>query len=262
MVVLRYVYSLPVEHIHLLMGVSERSVRRWMRRFEKKGTVEDTQRTEDEKSSRYPQNVFQDILAYVGATPTFYLEELQEWIKEKHPGLPNVSIPTLCRALRHDLQLTRKVSVPYKCILILALHRHALIRNGVVLFSKRIESRAREASLREQMEYSSRLARFYSHPEQLVFLDESSKDGRSIARLYGRSRRGKRCIQTQTFSRGKRVSVLAALAGFFAWGFTQDTFDRHLFHETFVTKILPQLSRFPLPRSIVIMDNARIHMYK
>jgi hypothetical protein len=66
------------------------------------------------------------------------------------------------------------------------------------------------------------------------------------------------------FSRGKRVSVLAAMdvTGFFAWGHTDDTFSRRNFHEIFKKKIAPFLNRWPLPRSIVVLDNAKIHMYE
>jgi transposase len=65
-------------------------------------------------------------------------------------------------------------------------------------------------------------------------------------------------------ARGERLSVLAAMdaKGFFAWGHTFGTFSRKNFHETFATKIVPYLNPWPLPRSIVILDNAKIHMYE
>jgi len=40
------------------------------------------------------------------------------------------------------------------------------------------------------------------------------------------------------------------------------TFTRSSFHEVFKSKILPLLNPWPLPRSIVVMDNANIHMFK
>jgi hypothetical protein len=93
------------------------------------------------------------------------------------------------------------------------------------------------------------------------------------------------------FSRGKRVSILAAMdiTGFFAWGNIDDTFTRCLrllscgviealdrpgrllhvaasssdrFHKMLKEQILPFLNPWPLPRSIVVMDNANIHMYE
>lgn len=35
-----------------------------------------------------------------------------------------------------------------------------------------------------------------------------------------------------------------------------------MFQDAFVKKILPCLNPYPLPNSIVILDNARIHMYR
>ncbi|KAG6942215.1 hypothetical protein JG688_00018254, partial [Phytophthora aleatoria] len=50
--------------------------------------------------------------------------------------------------------------------------------------------------------------------------------------------------------------------GFFGWGNVEGTFTRLEFHNVFKEKILPFLNPWPLPRSIVVMDNAKIHMYK
>ncbi|KAG6951207.1 hypothetical protein JG687_00013760, partial [Phytophthora cactorum] len=62
----------------------------------------------------------------------------------------------------------------------------------------------------------------------------------------------------------KQVSVLAAynVEGFFVWSTTENTFTRQTFNETFKSKILPFLNPRPLPRSIVILNNAKIHMYQ
>jgi hypothetical protein len=85
-----------------------------------------------------------------------------------------------------------------------------------------------------------------------------------VLRRYGWSARNTPAHVTVPFSRGKRVSVLAAfdVQGFFSWGNVEGTFTRTGFHDVFKEKILPFLNRWPLPRSIVVMDNAKIHMYK
>ncbi|RHY74160.1 hypothetical protein DYB38_013253, partial [Aphanomyces astaci] len=38
----------------------------------------------------------------------FYIEELEEALRLQFPSLNNISVSTLCRALMHDLGLTRK----------------------------------------------------------------------------------------------------------------------------------------------------------
>lgn len=48
--------------------------------------------------------------------------------------------------------------------------------------------------------------------EQLVFVDESSKDGRTIARRYGQARSGERAIEEFNHDRGERWSILLALS--------------------------------------------------
>jgi hypothetical protein len=123
---------------------------------------------------------------------------------------------------------------------------------------------AREAKVEQVHEYVDKLKPFYSNPEQLVFVDETAKDSRDGARRYAWSKRNIPAVVTLPFVRGERVSVLAAMStdGFLSWGFTTGTFTRHKFHRTSYEKILPLLNPWPLPRSILVLDNAKIHMYR
>lgn len=66
------------------------------------------------------------------------------------------------------------------------------------------------ANAAEIVNYRAKLREFYSYPEQLVFVDETSKDGRHAIRRYAWSERGKRAVVTLPFSRGKRLSIFAA----------------------------------------------------
>lgn len=176
------------------------------------------------------------VKAFVSEHPCFYLEEVQSFIRDTYPEVPHTSIPTICRALRHVLKLSRK----------------------------RIEKRAREAVPMELEDFKFSLRPFYNFPEQLVFVDETSKDGRDAVRRYAWAPIGSPAIVSLPFSRGQRVSALAAFNsnGFFAWSFTTGTFTRKSFHDAFVNTILPHLQPWPMPNSVVIIDNARIHMYK
>jgi hypothetical protein len=47
--------------------------------------------------------------------------------------------------------------------------------------------------------------------DQLVFVDETSKDERTLSAIYGYSVKGKRAVLRDYFVRGARYSVLAAL---------------------------------------------------
>jgi hypothetical protein len=114
------------------------------------------------------------------------------------------------------------------------------------------------------LNYKAKLAAIYSYPEQVIFLDETSKDGRHAYRRYGWSERNPKCVVKLPFSRGKRRSILAALdhRGFSSWATTDGTFTRTSFHHAFVAHVIPLLNPWPLPRSIVILDNAKIHLYQ
>lgn len=168
--------------------------------------------------------------------PCFYLEELKLELEESFPELLNVSLSTICRALRHDCNLSLK----------------------------KLERRSRRAIPQEIEDFKYRLRPFYTYPHQLVFIDETSKDGRSAIREKGWSPRGKAAIARLPSDRGPRVSTLAAFStdGFFAWTHTSGTFTRRKFHDSFIRVILPHLQPWPMPNSIVLIDNARIHMYE
>jgi hypothetical protein len=203
--------------------------------FEKKGTVL-PDISVDLTKKRWPAEVEAFVRKYAEAHPCFFLEELQDELKIEFPDLKNISIPTICRALRHDMGLTRKV----------------------------LTKRAKEIRPQEIHDYLYRLRPLYLYPEQMVFVDETGKDSRDALRKYAWSEKGTPAVVSLSFARGKRVSTLAAFnhSGFLAWGFTPDTFTRLTFHDTFVENILPHLNKWPLPNSIVVIDNARIHMYR
>ena len=203
--------------------------------FEKKGTVKKKDRI-DHSKRRWPEEVEDHVRKFAAAHPCFFLEELKEELLREFPNISNFSTPTICRALHYDLNLTRKF----------------------------LTKQAREARKTEVMDDIFRLKPLYLYPEQLVFVDETSKDARASLRQHAWSLRGTPAIVSLPFARGKRVSALAAFnhSGFVAWGYTPDTFTRFTFHKTFVEKILPHLNKWPLPNSIVVIDNSRIHMYK
>ncbi|KAF8220220.1 hypothetical protein L208DRAFT_1335104, partial [Tricholoma matsutake] len=48
-------------------------------------------------------------------------------------------------------------------------------------------------------------------PNMLMFIDEAAKDGRTSARKYGWSLKGRQCIQRWVFVHGQRWSILLVL---------------------------------------------------
>ena len=147
-IVLMYVYSVDTKTVATVLGLSVRSLSRWYTRFQSTGNVLKNQ--PNAKSSRWPSEVCAFVRDYVTNHPCFYFEELRYELRATFSSTINVSDSTICRALRFDLNLTRKV----------------------------LTKRARECVPRERREYVGRLLPFYSGPDQLVFIDETSKDGR------------------------------------------------------------------------------------
>ncbi|OWZ20580.1 Transposase [Phytophthora megakarya] len=247
-----YVYSVDIATVATVLAVSVRSLSRWYTRFRATGNVlKDQPRA---KTSHWPSAVCAYVRGYVGNHPCFYFEELCCELRTRYKDSINVSDSTICRALRFDLNLTRKV----------------------------LTKRARESVVRERQEYVEQLLPYYSGPGQLAAPTSPSHSPtlhsrwqvlrtgnpdttcRSVLRRYGWSERNTPAHVTVPFSRGKRVSILAAMDVhvFLDRGDVDGTFTRVGFHDVFKERILPFLNSWPLPRSIVIMDNAKIHMYE
>ena len=157
-IVLRYVYGISEKDIHAVLGMSVRSIQRWNKQFKILGHV--GVKLQCKKTSRWDLPVVTFVKKYIQSNPCFYIEELQAELKTQFLELKNASTSTICRALRFELNLTRKV----------------------------LEKRARESNIIEIRMYHARLRPFYSYPSQVVFVDETSKDARDALRKYAWSR--------------------------------------------------------------------------
>ncbi|KAE9345017.1 hypothetical protein PR003_g8167 [Phytophthora rubi] len=153
-VTLVHVYDVEVAIVANVLGASKRSVQRWYEWLLSRGSVEG--KGKKQKSSRWSSEVCQFVAEYAESHPCFYIDELRSALKARFPTLRNTSEATICRALRFDLHLTRKL----------------------------LSKRAREAAPAEIAVYYNKLLPFYSGPEQLVFLDETAKAGRDYMRRY------------------------------------------------------------------------------
>ena len=100
------------------------------------------------------------------------------------------------------LKTNRFISVHYTTI------HDELTRAGVS--QKRLQSIALERNEALRADFISRMAQFY--PEELGFIDEVSKDERTVGRRYGRSKRGTRARKSQPFVRGRRTSTVGVLS--------------------------------------------------
>lgn len=233
-VVLYFFQGMPISDVSVLLGISKTAIKDWTKMFKDTGCID--AQVGRISPPRYPDEVLLFIRDYISSHPCFIFDELQECLIPMFPTQTNFSVPTLCRCLKNDLLITRKL----------------------------ITKKARESQPLEREEFLLRIQPFLLYPEQLIFLDETSKDGRSAFRLHAWSQRGTPAIVSLPFSRGTRISALAAFSysGFSSWSYTKGTFTRFSFYEAFINHILPTINPYPMPNSIVVIDNAKIHMFK
>ncbi|POM72023.1 Transposase [Phytophthora palmivora] len=174
-ITLHCAYNAPCEQVGRIFGVSGRTVRRWYKFFKSTGHV---------MPNNYVSSRVWDpaLLAFVGTYvkehPCFYAEELQVEMRARFGEGKGFSAPSILRLLKFDLGLRRKV----------------------------IERRVREAVPQEIEAFLTKIRYWYVYPEQLVFVDETSKNSLD-------------------------------------------------------SSVLLRMNPWPLPRSIVMLDNACIHMY-
>lgn len=97
--------------------------------------------------------------------------------------------------------------------------------------------------------------------DQLVFIDETSKNRASINRQYGWGPKRKTIYNKNFVLHGKRMSVVGAysLNGLLTFDIIPNTYNQERFEDFFRYSVLPSSTPYPGPRSIVILDNARIH---
>ena len=88
-------------------------------------------------------------------------------------------------------------------------------------------------------------------PEQFVFIDETSKDERSLSRAYGYSLKNMRVEKHMVFIRGRRYTILPALTldGFIAAEIIEGSCNKEQFQTFILTQVV---CFFPVFSFIVI----------
>jgi transposase len=140
---------------------------------------------------------------------------------------------------------------------------------------KKLKRIAKERNEILQADFVARMAQY--EPDELGFLDETSKDERTIARRYGRSRRGRRASRKAVFIRGRRLSAegLLTVDGIVASTVVEGSMTRDLYLQFLEYTViclpshfnqlgsdldqLPMCSAYPGPLSVLVMDNVKVH---
>ena len=97
--------------------------------------------------------------------------------------------------------------------------------------------------------------------EQLIFIDETAVNERTLDRKFGWSPINTRARQIAPFQRTKKWSLLPVYTceGFIDWEIIQGSFNADLFCIFLEEHVIPHATPYPGPRSVLIMDNCKIH---
>jgi hypothetical protein len=97
--------------------------------------------------------------------------------------------------------------------------------------------------------------------EQLMFVDESAANEFTVHRRFGWSPIGRPATTTCTLRRSRKWSILPLYTceGFVDWMIIQGSFNGDLFIQFLEEHVMPHTNPFPEPRSVLVMDNAKIH---
>ena len=162
-----------------LLGFSRRSLNRWTANQHIHGNVIPPPNPSRGRPRILSTGVMDDLFTLLVEDPTLYLDEIQEWLVIAH----NVGLPR--STLDENL---RDAGLSYKLVRKAAAER---------------DEEAREA-------WRAYVARNYV-PSMMVFVDETSKDDRTIYRHYGRAVLGHRASVSAPFVRGECYSIVAVL---------------------------------------------------
>lgn len=125
--------------------------------------------------------------------------------------------------LQHLLMTNRFISAHFTTI-------HRELKRAHVS-TKKLRKIATERNENLRADFIRRMAQY--RPEQLGFLDEVSKDERTLARRYGWSAKGKRAVKKGVFVRGRRFSAegLLTINGMASNTVVEGSMTRHRFLE-------------------------------
>ena len=124
---------------------------------------------------------------------------------------------------------------------------------------KVVQKRAQERNQDLRDAWRVKLLLWRAH--QLVFLDESAVNETTLQRRKGWAPIGATASVIWPFKRSECWSILSAYGqeGFITHDITHGSFTAEMFNDFVKYNLLPLCSPFPGPRSIIIVDNCRIH---
>jgi len=231
---MRNILNMSRDRISTNLFISRATVTRILRCFQ---TYEDVwtpahyrQRVKGPKQTLEVEHLIA-LAQWIETDPSFSLQEIKERIQALSGH--DVSLSLICTTLRHRLGYTRK----------------------------RLSILAQQADEHRRVNYMLTVRVVVQHNNQLVFIDETSTNEKTSNRIYGYSLKGETARCRQNFLKGTRYTATGVFTidGFIDFYLKEGSMKMTDFEDFFVTCLLPHLNPYPGPRSIVVLDNARIH---
>lgn len=190
-----------------VFGVSSKSIERWDHNYKTHGCVDPPSGLRGRPRILTTQAI-NDLQELIRETPLLFLDEIGEWLALYH----DISISTT--ALHYNL---RELGLTYKLLRKAAAERDDIARS----------------------EWLLEITTLYT-ADQLVVLDETSKDNRTICRRYGRAPRGEDPVVEVPLERGVRYSILPALTieGYLAVRVVEGSIDGAEFYDFVVNDVV------------------------
>ena len=191
------------------LGMSSKSITRWEDNYETFGDV-----APPSGLRGHPHILTMlmtgDLCQMISESPSLYLDEIGEWL-----------------AIYHNQPISRS-----------ALHRNL---QDLALTCKKLCRVAAECNEEFRSEWLDNILTNYS-TDQLVFLDESSKDNHVLLRQYGRSTTGEDAVDSMPLDQGFQYSVLPALTidGYMAVHVVEGSIDGSEFFDFVVQEVVSQ----------------------
>jgi transposase len=160
-------------------GFSERTFYQILRLWRETGDVIHPSRSLQGRLRSLDYNDVQYLLHLIRENPDYFLDELLCLLKTNH--FISVHYATIYRELKW---------------------------HGVSL--KKLKWVAKERNEEIRADFIRRMAQY--SPEEIGFIDETSKDERTICRWYGRARKGTRAAKQQVFIQGRQTTITGLLS--------------------------------------------------
>ena len=125
-----------------------------------------------------------------------------------------------------------------------------------------MEKQAKERDPELRAAWIMKLGEWEAH--QLVFLDESGVNLRTGERKYGWAKKGNRAVVNTATGMRENFSLLPAMNidGYLACCVYKGAVNGATFEAFVEHELLPLCNPYPLPNSIIVMDNASIHKHE